>query len=151
MPALIPADSAPPPEDIQTQVISVRRLVEFSLQEGDLTPGGFQRRDRAQLGTQGHRRVQRSRPAGYETEVEVAYRVHNGLTAPPPPTSDHLSVVSRSHRPCQPAEGYTPPPPPECNVKAGRCRNRRKPGTLPPGTTRTDCTQTGDVALIGNF
>lgn len=51
--------------------ISVRSLVEFVMQSGDLTTGGFQRRDRAQLGTQGHKRVQRSRPEGYETEVEV--------------------------------------------------------------------------------
>jgi DNA excision repair protein ERCC-2 len=49
--------------------------VEFVLQAGDLTSGGFQRRDRAQLGTRGHQRVQRSRPEGYEIEVEVAYRV----------------------------------------------------------------------------
>jgi DNA excision repair protein ERCC-2 len=49
--------------------------VEFILQSGDLTSGGFQRRDRAQLGTRGHQRVQRSRPEGYEAEVEIAYRV----------------------------------------------------------------------------
>lgn len=55
--------------------VSVRRLVEFVLQAGDITPGGFQRRDRAQLGTQGHRRVQRSRPEGYETEVEITCQV----------------------------------------------------------------------------
>jgi len=64
-----PAESAPP------QFVPVRRLVEFVLQTGDITPGGFQRRDRAQLGTQGHRQVQRNRPAGYQTEVEIAYRV----------------------------------------------------------------------------
>ncbi len=62
-------------EDCQPHVVSVRSLVEFVLQAGDLTPGGFQRRDRARLGTQGHQRVQRSRPAGYESEVEIAYRV----------------------------------------------------------------------------
>lgn len=59
----------------QPHIVSVRSLVEFVLQAGDLTSGGFQRRDRAQLGTRGHQRVQRSRPEGYETEVEVAYRV----------------------------------------------------------------------------
>lgn len=59
----------------QPHIVSVRSLVEFVLQAGDLTSGGFQRRDRAQLGTQGHQRVQRSRPAGYQTEVEIAYRV----------------------------------------------------------------------------
>ena len=62
-------------EVCQPHVVSVRSLVEFVLSAGDITPGGFQRRDRAQLGTQGHKRVQRSRPEGYETEVEIAYRV----------------------------------------------------------------------------
>jgi DNA excision repair protein ERCC-2 len=56
-------------------VVAVRALVEFVMTSGDITPGGFQRRDRAQLGTQGHRRVQRSRPAGYQAEVEITYRV----------------------------------------------------------------------------
>jgi DNA excision repair protein ERCC-2 len=64
-----------PAQECQPHIISVRGLVEFVLQSGDLTPGGFQKRDRAQLGTQGHKRVQRSRPEGYEAEVEVAYPV----------------------------------------------------------------------------
>jgi DNA excision repair protein ERCC-2 len=68
-------DNAPQTEGCGPHIVSVRSLVEFILQAGDLTPGGFQRRDRAQLGTQGHKRVQRSRPEGYETEVEVVYRV----------------------------------------------------------------------------
>jgi DNA excision repair protein ERCC-2 len=68
-------DTAPQIEICQPHVVSVRSLVEFVLQAGDITPGGFQRRDRAQLGTQGHKQVQRSRPEGYETEVEIAYRV----------------------------------------------------------------------------
>ena len=68
-------DNAPQTEVCQPHIVSVRSLVEFVLQAGDLTSGGFQRRDRAQLGTQGHKRVQRSRPEGYETEVEIAYRV----------------------------------------------------------------------------
>jgi len=55
----------------------VHSLVEFALSSGDLTPGGFQRRDRAQLGTQGHKRVQRSRPEGYESEVEISYPVED--------------------------------------------------------------------------
>jgi DNA excision repair protein ERCC-2 len=59
----------------QPHVVSVRSLVEFVLQAGDLTTGGFQKRDRAQAGTQGHKQVQRSRPAGYQAEVEIAYRV----------------------------------------------------------------------------
>ncbi len=62
----------------QPRIIPVRSLVEFVLQSGDITPGGFQRRDRAQLGTKGHRQVQRNRPEGYQSEVEVSYRVENG-------------------------------------------------------------------------
>jgi hypothetical protein len=50
-------------------------LVEFALQAGYLTAGGFQKRERAQEGTQGHQQVQRSRPAGYESEVEIALQV----------------------------------------------------------------------------
>src|SRR5262245_2204168 len=57
-------DTAPLTEVIQPHIVPVRSLVEFVLQSGDLTSGGFQRRDRAQLGTQGHRQVQRSRPEG---------------------------------------------------------------------------------------
>ena len=59
----------------QPYFVSVRSLVEFVLQAGDLTVGGFQKRDRAQAGTQGHKQVQRSRPAGYQSEVEIGYRV----------------------------------------------------------------------------
>ncbi len=59
----------------QPHRISVRSLVEFVLQAGDLTSSGFQRRDRAQLGTLGHKRVQRSRPEEYETEVEIICQV----------------------------------------------------------------------------
>ena len=51
------------------------------MQSGDLSTGGFQRRDRAQLGTQGHKRVQKSRPEGYETEVEVSCFIED--TDPP--------------------------------------------------------------------
>jgi DNA excision repair protein ERCC-2 len=68
-------DNVPHMEGIQPHIVSVRSLVEFVLQSGDLTAGGFQRRDRAQLGTQGHRRVQRSRPEGYQTEVEITHHV----------------------------------------------------------------------------
>ena len=64
------AEPDPQIETCQAHIVSVRSLVEFVLQAGDLTPGGFQKRDRAQAGTQGHKRVQRSRPEGYETEVE---------------------------------------------------------------------------------
>ena len=68
-------NTAPQIEVNQPHSISVRSLVEFVLQSGDLSMGGFQRRDRAQLGTQGHQRVQRSRPEGYETEVEIVCQV----------------------------------------------------------------------------
>lgn len=40
-------DSAP----VQPRVVSVHSLVEFVLQVGDITAGGFQKRDRAQAGT----------------------------------------------------------------------------------------------------
>ena len=75
-------DTAPQTEVCQPHIVSVLSLVEFVLQAGDLTSGGFQRRDRAQLGTQGHKRVQRSRPEGYETEVEIAYRVEGADKGP---------------------------------------------------------------------
>ncbi|MFC1976577.1 PD-(D/E)XK nuclease family protein, partial [Chloroflexota bacterium] len=61
----------------QTLKTSVRNLVEFVMKEGDLSPGGFQKRDRAQAGTRGHRRVQKSRPDGYEAEVDISHRVEN--------------------------------------------------------------------------
>ncbi|MFN8413446.1 MAG: PD-(D/E)XK nuclease family protein [Anaerolineales bacterium] len=64
-----------PMENYQLHTVSVRSLVEFVLQSGDLTAGGFQRRDRAQAGTQGHKLVQRSRPEGYQAEVEIAYQI----------------------------------------------------------------------------
>jgi DNA excision repair protein ERCC-2 len=73
--AKMQTDPSPSTEVVQPHIVSVRSLVEFVLQSGDLTPGGFQRRDRAQLGTRGHQRVQRSRPEGYEVEVELVYRV----------------------------------------------------------------------------
>lgn len=66
-----------PIEASPVRVVSVHSLVEFVLQSGDITPDGFQRRDRAQLGTQGHRQVQRNRREGYESEVEVRYRVES--------------------------------------------------------------------------
>jgi len=68
-------EPAPLSEAHQAHTISVRSLVTFVLQEDSLTPGGFQKRDRAQAGTQGHKRVQRSRPEDYQTEVEIAFRV----------------------------------------------------------------------------
>ena len=68
-------DPTPPINISQPVIVSVRSLVEFVLQSGDLTAGGFHRRDRARLGTRAHQRVQRSRPDGYEAEVEIADRV----------------------------------------------------------------------------
>ena len=54
---------------------SVRSLVEFVLREGDLPRGGFQEPDRAVLGSRGHRRLQKSRPEGYQAEVVISHRV----------------------------------------------------------------------------
>lgn len=62
-------------EVIQSHIVSVRSLGKFVFQAGELASGGFQRRDRTHLGTRGHQRVQRSRPEGYESEVEIAYQV----------------------------------------------------------------------------
>jgi len=70
-------DTNPQIQVDQPHIVSVRSLVEFVLQTGDLTPGGFQRRDRAQAGTQAHRRVQRSRPESYQNEVEITYLVED--------------------------------------------------------------------------
>ena len=109
----------PAREGSQPHTVSVHSLVEFVLQAGDITPGGFQRRDRAQLGTQGHKRVQRARPEGYETEVEIVFRVEganpptevrgriDGLYASTEPviieeiktTTLSLSLVSEQHNP----------------------------------------------------
>ena len=71
-------DTAQPIEISKPQVVSVRSLVEFVLQAGDLAPGSFQKRDRAQPGTQGHRQVQRSRPAGNQ-ETLVGLAVMGGI------------------------------------------------------------------------
>ncbi len=76
-PAKMHTDHAPQTAISQPHAVSVRRLVEFVLQAGDLSPGGFQRRDRAQLDTQCHKQLQRSRAEGYETEVEIAYRAED--------------------------------------------------------------------------
>ena len=64
-----------PNETQQIHSVSVRNLVEFMLQEGDITLGSFQKPGRAQAGTKGHKKVQRSRPESYQSEVEVAFRV----------------------------------------------------------------------------
>ncbi len=58
---------------------SVRGLVEFVLREGDLPAGagGFQEPDRALAGIRGHRRLQKSRPEGYQAEVVISHIVES--------------------------------------------------------------------------
>lgn len=77
----------PTAQTSQVAVVSVHSLVEFVLQSGDLTTGGFQKRDRAQAGTQGHKQVQRARPPGYQPEVEIACLLTD--------TDPHLEVRGR--------------------------------------------------------
>ena len=55
--------------------VSVRDLVEFVLQAGDLGGGSFVGAGRAVAGTRGHQRIQKSRPADYEAEIAVAFRI----------------------------------------------------------------------------
>lgn len=83
--------------ECQPHIVSVRSLVEFVLQSGDLTAGGFQRRDRAQLGTLGHKRVQRSRPEDYETEVEIAFQM--GGADPPVELRGRIDGLFASREP----------------------------------------------------
>ena len=70
-------DTAPLIEAPEHHIVSVRSLVEFVLQAGDLTPGGFQRHNRAQAGTRAHQRIQRARPEGYQAEVEITYLIED--------------------------------------------------------------------------
>ena len=59
--------------------VPVRELVEFVLRRGDL--GGerqFIGSDRAMAGIRGHQKLQRSRPAGYQTEIPVEHSVDAG-------------------------------------------------------------------------
>src|SRR6266850_8154971 len=59
--------------------VRVRELVEFVLQRGDL---GAERQfvgpDRALAGIRGHQKIQRSRPASYQTEIPVEHTVDAG-------------------------------------------------------------------------
>jgi DNA excision repair protein ERCC-2 len=56
--------------------VPVRELVEFVLRRGDLGGRGhFACPDRALAGICGHQKIQRSRPAGYETEISVEQTV----------------------------------------------------------------------------
>ena len=61
-----------PPRLLKT---SVRELIGFVLRSGDLVSGGFAQPDRMIEGTRGHQKVQRARPAGYQSEVPVSYLV----------------------------------------------------------------------------
>lgn len=61
-------------KDVKRIRTSVRNLVEFVLRQGDLQTG-FQGPGRAVAGTWGHQQVQRSRSAGYETEVSIRHMV----------------------------------------------------------------------------
>ena len=52
--------------------VQVRELVEFALRRGDLgAESQFVGPDRARAGIRGHQKIQRSRPAGYQTEIPV--------------------------------------------------------------------------------
>lgn len=55
--------------------VPVRELVEFVMQSGDLGGGTFVGAGRAVAGTRGHQRIQKSRPAEYEAEIAVSFRV----------------------------------------------------------------------------
>lgn len=59
--------------------VPVRELIEFALRGGNLgSESDFVGRARALAGTRGHQQIQRSRPAGYQKEVPVAYEVDAG-------------------------------------------------------------------------
>jgi DNA excision repair protein ERCC-2 len=59
--------------------VSVRELIEFVFRRGDLGgEGQFVGSDRALAGIRGHQRIQRSRPAGYQTEIPVEHRIDAG-------------------------------------------------------------------------
>src|SRR5579863_5051163 len=56
--------------------VRVRELVEFVLRRGDLRgERDFVGSDRALAGTRGHQKLQRSRPAGYQKEMRLAFDV----------------------------------------------------------------------------
>jgi hypothetical protein len=56
--------------------VQVRELVEFVLRRGDLgAEREFVGSDRALAGIRGHQKIQRSRPAGYQTEIPVEHTV----------------------------------------------------------------------------
>ena len=56
--------------------VQVRELVEFALRRGDLGPQSqFVGPERALAGIRGHQKIQRARPAGYQTEIPVEHSV----------------------------------------------------------------------------
>jgi DNA excision repair protein ERCC-2 len=60
--------------------ISVRHLIEFELRQGGLGgKGDFVSPERAQQGTRGHQRAQRSRPEGYQPEVALDWEAEQEL------------------------------------------------------------------------
>ncbi len=59
--------------------VSVRRLVEFILRTGNLGAGSHMpRKLRAQEGSRAHRKLQKSRPFGYEPEVPLSHLIPSG-------------------------------------------------------------------------
>lgn len=58
------------------RTVQVRELVEFALRRGDLgAETRFVGADRAMAGIRGHQKIQRSRPAGYQTELPVEHLI----------------------------------------------------------------------------
>ncbi len=56
--------------------VQVREVIEFVLRRGDLgAERQFVGSDRALAGIRGHQKIQRSRPAGYQTEIPVEYQL----------------------------------------------------------------------------
>jgi DNA excision repair protein ERCC-2 len=62
-----------------THTVQVRELVEFVLRQGDLgAEHQFVGPDRALAGIRGQQKLQKTRPAGYETEIPVEHTVDAG-------------------------------------------------------------------------
>ncbi len=57
--------------------VSVKRLVEFVLRTGDLasSSGRMPSKVRAQEGSRAHRKLQKSRPAGYDSEIPLSHKL----------------------------------------------------------------------------
>ena len=66
------------PASKPVHTVQVRELVAFALRQGDLGgQGDFAGPDRARAGIRGHQKIQRSRPAGYQTELPVEHTVES--------------------------------------------------------------------------